>query len=592
MKRLGLLNAVGRFLDRCVTDNTRALHRPCRCALPICRPPKRFPLLRTQTTTPLRAEDNTAMQVFNDVSERKYVLITLMNRIGMFWDKMSVKQTEMAATALPLEIQQQIFNYLDSRSFYAAREVCRYWSFAATANDTLRRQLRKMPVLPSDDAQEAEPGDLRTAFDKAARCLMYGITTERAHDSPASMTKGSRLGFPVSPRVIATPDGNVLVSLNGREISLYDTSKESPKLKARRSLNDLKETVGSGPWLKVDSNTYNELALSSNGSLLAVAQERTIQIYDLNADPDSFTVNEYVASATGHSICGIDFEQRDHLLRVRLSGKGTVVYLGTPAPADTQGRVADLEHWKSKAGLRHVFLDSSLLLARAGENDAADLGTRVSGVQLLGPFEQGYLFAGQQHGGGDSSHYVLGHVQSTTAQTLGIMTTQPETVCILARLESYLSSWKYTLEASTEEGLGMWENMPSAHEHHPRFAVTSGGGCDLLALAERDKKRIRPAPLTQLFLYRIPDRSQLRSMLKAHKQTYAGKAVSSDNVDWRGAEAGESKKTFFDVPRIPLCLTTVENDVTKLEFSIIDGKTCALSASTKATTRTWRIQER
>ncbi|KAF2208860.1 hypothetical protein CERZMDRAFT_118692 [Cercospora zeae-maydis SCOH1-5] len=505
---------------------------------------------------------------------------------------MSVKQTAMAATALPLEIQQEIFNYLDSRSFYAARKVCRYWSFAATANETLRRQLRKMPVLPSDDAQEAEPVDLRSAFDQAARCLMYGITTERAHDTPASMTKGSRLGFPVSPRVIATPDGNVLVTVNGREISLYDTSKASPTLKARRSLNDLKETVGSGPWLKVNSNTYNELALSSNGSLLAVAQERTIQIYDLAADPDSFTVNEYVASATGHYICGIDFEQNDHLLRVRLSGKGTVVYLGTPAPAAHQERAADLEHWKSKAGLRHVFLDSSLLLARTGGDDTRDLATRLSGVQLLGAFDQGYLFAGQQHGGGDSSHYVLGHVQSTTAQNLGITTTQPETVCILARLESYLSSWKYTLEASTEEGLGMWENMPSAHEHHPRFAITSGGRFDLLALAERDKKRIRPAPLTQLFLYRIPARSQLRSMLAVHKRAYAAKVVSSDTVNCRGAETGKSKRTFFDVPRIPRCLTTVENDVTELEFSVIDGETCALSASTKATTRTWRIHER
>ncbi|CAK1355052.1 hypothetical protein CB0940_01178 [Cercospora beticola] len=505
---------------------------------------------------------------------------------------MSVKQTAMAATALPLEIQQQIFNYLDTRSFYSARKVCRYWSFAATASDTLRKQLRRMPVLPSDDAQEAEPVDLQSAFNKAARCLMYGISTERAHDTPASLTKGSKMGFPVSPRVIATPDGNTLVTLNGRQISLYDTSNQSPRLKARRSLNDLKETVGSGPWLKVNSNTYNEMALSSNGSLLAVAQERTIQIYDLNADPDSFTVNEYVASATGHYICGIDFEQNDHLLRVRLSGKGTVVYLGTPAPAGKEEQPADLEHWKSKAGLRHVFLDSSLLLARAGEVGTSDPTKRVSGVQLLGAFEQGYLFAGQQHGGGESSHYILGHVQTTTAHNFGIMTTQPETVCILARLESFLSSWKYTLEASTEGGLGGWENMPSAHEHHPRFAITTGGCFDFLALAERDKKRIRPAPLTQLFLYRIPAPSQLRSMIAAHKQSYARKAGSSDDMDWSVAETGKPTRTFFDVPRIPLCLTTVENDVTDLGFSVIDDRTCALSASTKETTRTWRIHER
>ena len=118
----------------------------------------------------------------------------------------------------------------------------------------------------------------------------------------------------------------------------------------QRPLNDLKETVGSGPWLRVTPTSYHELALSSDGKLLAVAQERTVQIYDLAAARDSFTLNQYVSNAAGHYICGLDFEQDNHVLRVRLSGKGSVLYLGAPpcesnssAPATIEDRARD-EH--------------------------------------------------------------------------------------------------------------------------------------------------------------------------------------------------------------------------------------------------------
>lgn len=444
-----------------------------------------------------------------------------------------------------------------------------------------------MPILPLVDKVQSDDTELRKLFDEGARSLMFGVSYERAHDTAGSLTRGSKMGFAVTPRVVATSDGNTLVNLNGRMISVYDTSADQPRLVSTRTVNDLKETVGSGPWLKVNSNAYSELALSSDGSLLAVAQERTIQIYDLNADPDSFTVNEYVASASGHYICGLDFEQNDHVLRVRLSGKGTVVYLGTPAP-EGQGEVkADLEHWKSRAGLRHVFLDSSLLVVDHAPNGDLDPTSRISGIQLLQQFEHGYLFGGQRHGGGESSHYILFHVHATTSShNLPAMTAQPNTVTILARLESFLSSWKFTLDASSERGLGLWENMPSAHEHHPRFAITSEGGFDLLALAERDKKRIRPARLTQIFLYRLPNRSQCRSKIAAQKHL-----GEQSHMDHTNDTARAGSKEHFVVPRMPLCLTTLQNDVNELEFTRVDRQTCALSASTVETTRTWIIRD-
>jgi hypothetical protein len=385
-----------------------------------------------------------------------------------------------------LELQQQVFAYLDPKSFYAARAACRSWRYASTDVVPLARQLRKLPILPPVEAAAATPSELHHLFNRAARTLMLGVRTERADDTPGTHSRVATMGFAVTPRVLVTAGGERTVTLNGRMIATFDTSGEQARLVMERPVNDLKETLGSGPWLKVNPTAYNELALSSDGGLLAIAQERTIQIYDLTGPTDGYTVNEYMACATGHYICGLDFEQDDHVLRVRLSGKGTVVYLGTPRGGDdASAGPAQMEHWKSRAGLKHVFLDSSLLQLPPGEAEVeAGRVARVCGVQLLQPFEGGWLFAGQQHGGGESSHYVLGHVR-TTSQQNGLTTAQPHQTMILARLESFLSSWKYTLEATPDGGLGLWENMPSAHEHHPRFVLTSSGTFNFLGLAER-----------------------------------------------------------------------------------------------------------
>ncbi|KAK4507129.1 hypothetical protein PRZ48_000863 [Zasmidium cellare] len=511
--------------------------------------------------------------------------------------RVSTRQTSMAATALPLELQQQVFSYLDTKSFYMARKVCKYWHYASTDAVPLAKQLRKLPILPPVDPAESNPGELQDLFDEAARSLMLGVSTDRAFDQPGCLTRASKMGFPITPRVTATSNGSKTVTLNDRMIALFDTFGKEPVCLAQRALNDLKETVGNGPWLQIKSNSYKELALSSDGNLLAIAQERTIQIYDLLAEPDSFTVNEYVSSATGHYICGIDFEQDDHVLRVRLSGKGAVLYLGTPASEEKRGEKATLEHWKSKAGLKHTFLDSSLLSIQ-GKTNEADQMARVSGLQLLQPFEDGYLFAAQRHGGGESSYYILGHVKTSVPHNTTTLAAESANVTVLARLESFLSSWDFTLEALSERGIGLWENMPSAHEHHPRFALSPEGS--YLALAERDKKRIRPAPLTQLFIYRIPSEDALRETLTRQEAERKGRwttlASFLDKLEHQKEEserrpisaASESKYT---VPRVPLCLSTLQGDITDLKFSRVDESTFSISAGTVETTRSWLLQD-
>lgn len=503
----------------------------------------------------------------------------------------SVKQTSMAATALPLELQQQIFQYLDTKSFYSARKVCKYWLFASTDAIPLARQLRRLPILPPADAASSNPTELLELYEEATRTLMVGVTAERAFDRPGSLTRASKLGFALNPRVCATTCGSKTVTLNGRNIALFDISGEKSVCIAQRPINDLKETVGSGPWLKIQPNTYNELALSSNGRMLAIAQERTIQVYDLLAEPDSFTVNQYVSSATGHYICGLDFEQDDHVLRVRLSGKGTVLYLGTPPIVENAGQPASLEHWKSKAGLRHTFLDSSLLTVPS-PSEEPDQIARVAGLQLMRPFEDGYLFAAQRHGGGLSSHYILGHVKASVPHNTVALTAEPGNVTILARLESFLSSWSFTLDSASERGVGLWENMPSAHEHHPRYAIDTKN--NYLALAERDKKRIRPAPLCQLFIYRIPTEEGLHRTLSQakteRKEEQSAPLGSSENAEVGGHDQASGQPKYI-IPRTPLCLSTIQGDITELVFSPGDDNTCSISASTSETTMTWLLQD-
>jgi hypothetical protein len=427
---------------------------------------------------------------------------------------------------------------------------------------------------------------------------MVGVHAERAHDTPGSLSKAEKLGIHINPRVATTPDGYRTVVLNGRTIELYDTSGTERKLVSERTINDLKENIGNGPWLKVQPNEGNEIALSSDGRLLAIAQERTIQIYDLLDTPDSFSVNEYVSSATGNYICGLDFEQDNYLLRVRLSGKGTVLYLGSPPSLARGGQPATMSHWKSKSGLCNTFLDSALLSLPTGSTDFdPTLTSRICGVQLLRPFDsysrdpssEGYLFAGQLHGNASSSLYILFHLSSTTSNPPSCL---PSSFTLLTRLESFLSLWPYTsaISSADHDAMGSWENMPSAHEHHPRFAVEfaaangdNEGGW--LVLAEKDKKRIRPQALSQVFLYRVPGMRELRETIvdaeKESRQEDGGEEISP---------MMQKQRSRHVVPRRPICLSTVQGEITRLSVEA-NGEKAVVVASTAETTRSWRLEE-
>ena len=155
--------------------------------------------------------------------------------------------------------------------------------------------------------------------------------------------------------------------------------------------------------------------------------------------------------------------------------------------------------------------------------------------------------------------------------------------------KSFLSSWNFTINApSDDHGLGLWENMPSAHEHHPKYALSEKG--DFLALAERDKKRIRPCPLTQLFVYRLPTESELRKTLSQRPAEKSGNEILAA-TQTSGEAANMPRSCKYTIPRIPLCLSTIMGDVTALSFSSADEETCAISAATQDSTRTWLLQD-
>ena len=507
----------------------------------------------------------------------------------------TLHQAAMGVVRLPLEIQQQIFALLDVRSFYAARNVCKWWRYASIDATTLAAQLHKMPVLLLADPRKSTPMELHELFDEAAYTMMLGTQIKRKPDTPGSISKAHGMGYIPGPKVTVTARGDHLVTLNYRMISLFDTSGAAPREVLQRPLNDLKERLGDGPWLKVSQPSYYEIALSSDANLLAIAQERTIQIYDLSLGVDSLTVNEYISDAAGHYICGLDFQQDDYLLRVRLNGKSNVLYLGAPPSEGAPGRKATLEHWRSPAGLKNTFLDTALLLAAT--EDSPVPGLRLAGLQLLRPFQNGYLFASQRHGGNESSHYVLGHVRSSRDHGGSAPCVDVGSVTILTRLESFLSAWSFTVHGVRDSSMGQREDMPSAHEHHPRFALSPNGL--QLALVERDKKCIRPMPLAQLFMYRLPCEDRLLRTLEASEAKGNPQVTALsflDAVERKDVVMDDTKsnRVVHTVSRIPICLSTTQGAVTSVRFDTTTDKgkaACALSMITADVTKTWTLSE-
>ncbi|GAB7348425.1 hypothetical protein MBLNU459_g6850t1 [Dothideomycetes sp. NU459] len=474
------------------------------------------------------------------------------------------------AGSLPLELQQHILQYLDPRSFYAARNVSRWWKHASRDAVTLASQLQQLPVLPPVTAKNSKPESLQKLYNAAARSLMLGVRVSCCESDEQALSRKIK-----ETKVAVSKDGLRAVSLSQRNISLHDLTSPDCAVIFQRPLNDLRTAIGGGPWFKCAPTSVHELALSADGSLLAIALERTIQIYDLNNGPDSWPVSSYISSAAGHYIGGIQFEHNDSLLRVQLSNKGTVLYLGTPTE-----QKPTLQHWKSKGGLKHAFLDTSRAIVRPLQQNG--VAEKLAGLQLLRRHGNGWLFAALKHCTTTSvASYCVGYVACGYMD--GHVLTAERNAIILAELPSSLSNI-----SSTEAAAGLWKDLPSAHVRHPHFSLSADGG----VLGMSEDVGVSTAS-NRVFVYRLPSAQKLAAALEC-RQYLEGKEASIDAEQERVHPKTPDQQAEYEVQPLPISLGSLAGKMLDFGFELVDTNdtthdTYCLHALTDLGSKTWTL---
>lgn len=477
------------------------------------------------------------------------------------------------ANSLPLELQQHVFQYLDPRSFYAARNVSRWWKYASKDVVTLASQLRQLPIQPQASAKESDSRRLQTLYDEAAKTLMLGMRIS-AHDS-GELSLSQKIQ---ETKIAMSKDSRRAVSLSDRTISVHDLTSPECAVTSQRPINDLRTAIGGGPWFKCAPTSVHELALSSDGKILAIALERTLQIYDLTSGEDSWPVSSYISSAAGHYIAGIQFEQNDSLLRVQLSNKGTVLYLGTPKD-ETPG----LEHWKSKGGLKHAFLDTSTAIIRPLQ--ANGVAEKLAGLQLLKRFQDGWLFAALKHCTTTRiASFCIGYVACSTMH--GHVSTAERNAIILAELPTSLSNLSLPEDAEP-----LWKHLPAAHMQHMRFSMSADSS--LLAISENAGVSAHSSGSSRVFAYRLPSAQKLTSLLEIRQKTEEVEAEV--NTEQELVHLSPSKAhTIHEIQAFPLSLGGLTGRLLDFDFEVANDqpnscKSYVLSAVTELGSKTWSL---
>lgn len=470
----------------------------------------------------------------------------------------------MAAASLPLELQQHIFQYLDPRSFYASRRVCWWWHHASQDSVTLASQLQRLPVKPLVSAKTFGSECLESLYHGAARSLLLGTRVTAEEDGGQS--RAAKLD---KAKIAVSRDGKRAATLEDREITLYDLESPQCAVISRRPLNDLRTAIGGGPWFKCAPTCVYELALSANGNILAIALERTIQIYNLEAEEDSWPVASYIPSASGHYIAGLQFQHNDSLLRVQLSNKGAVVYLGTP-----QDSAQGLKHWQGKGGLKHAYLDSTKAVLRP--LSSTRVPETLAGLQLLRPFENGWLFAAQKHCATTySSCYCIGHV--TSSEMHGHVATVEKHAIILAKLSS-----SSPLPEIVQE---VWQNLPSCQVQHPEFSLSPDNS--LLAMCENIDMSTSSSDFSRVFVFRLPTFRHLLNSLES---------IRTDDLkhaELQSVPSDRFPKQTHNVQSLPLSIGTLKGKILGFEFESPKlSDACGqyqISAVTELGPKTWSL---
>ena len=259
----------------------------------------------------------------------------------------------MAAASLPTELLQLIYEILDPRSFYCARQVCKWWCQASNDVVVLRNHLDKLPVTqPSGPTHRQELDWYRLMFEKVAYANLMGMRLETLENSSTGYArKSDKLKF------AASSDGSRLAALDSGLLTVYDTTTAALQTVHEQPTNSYKWMLGPGPWFKSAPNACFELAISADKSVVAIALERTIQIYKLGVLTTA-PLSKWLVPACGDYVVGIEFGHGDRLLRLQLS-KGHVIYIGEPGKPESD----TFAYWQS--AMHQVYLDSAQVQLQA-----------------------------------------------------------------------------------------------------------------------------------------------------------------------------------------------------------------------------------
>lgn len=488
--------------------------------------------------------------------------------------EVNVGDATVPAINLPSEILDLIFSHLDCKTFYSARSVSRWWYASSSTTFALRRQLGKLPFRPGSDFRNVPAADLLPLLTRAAGVLMFGLRVDSLNTHDRSLSLGIASD---NARALSNCTGDRTVAVKGRLATLWDTSDLQARILVERVLNEPEETLEHKLGLDITPTSPHELALSSNCRMLAVGWKQDVRIYDLFDESNEAIVGRRIPAEGGSSIVGLSFEQDDHVLKIALGSKASVLYLGSPSGHGEKHTNGTLCHWRSASGLSHNLLGSSNLRCKSSTSPL-HLLVRYSAVQILRYLDDGLLLAAQRHGAGESSHFVLAHVRCSSADVHNgrpPLTVDSNSLMELVRLETYLSSRDCIVNGC---GIGSWTDMPSAHPYfHSRFCLSRDGM--YLILAERDKHRIWPKVESRIYVYRLPSQLKNHEVKRAHPERLS--------VDASAVSTSE-----LSVARIPVCIGSVDGEVKKLTCrTITDEKSRAftISATTADSTYAFNI---
>ncbi|KAG8625714.1 hypothetical protein KVT40_006115 [Elsinoe batatas] len=391
------------------------------------------------------------------------------------------------AFGLPCELDLLILSAADPFTYRSLSQSCTRWSCLARDPTVLQPHLAKLPLCPvnirgpGSKRLGEDPASLVDTWHEASAALMLDARL-RSHSDMIANTPCGR-----ETKIAYSPDLERHVTLHARMLTLYQSRQGTEGQGAvlgQAVLNDVRSKCPHGPILRNAPSCVFEIALARHSNLVAVALDRIVQVYDLD-QPDTIPAASYLSSAAGHFITGISFEQDDNMLRVILSNKGVVVYVGSTTRGQDDPLGRSIDYWKSPAGLGITYLNSTKLIL-PGRSPC-----RLSSLYMLGTTSMENILIAQLHSAAGPEGYVIFRSPLPRCN-------EPDRVQNVHVVCHLLASHQCQDRSHT-----FWSIRPQAKEHsRPRYALSPDG--QYLAIVEEGNSHLTPAKAeNRLFLWRL-----------------------------------------------------------------------------------------